>query len=123
MNHTILVYGTLRPFTNTDVVLVPGRLYDLGWFPGIVLGNHSNNEEGESFVVCERIEADDEKLAQLDSYEGYYENNPTNSLYLRVKHGEDWIYVYNHDLSNKQPIASGDWERHKIAMEEEEVCN
>lgn len=117
MNHTILVYGTLRPFKNDDIVLVPGRLYDLGWFPGIVV-----DETADTFVVCERIQADDAKLKSLDSYEGYREDNPVGSLYLRVKHGDDWIYVYNHDLSNKQLIASGDWERHKQVMEEEEVC-
>lgn len=114
MNHTILVYGTLRPFTNTDIVKVPGRLYDLGWFPGIVLGNHENPEEGESFVTCERITVDDERLKQLDAYEGYDPENPDNSLYLRKKIGEDWIYVYNHPVEGYELIESGDWQQHTL---------
>lgn len=111
-DHTILVYGTLRPFSNTDVVKVPGKLYDLGWYPGIVLGNNENPEEGESFVVCERITVDDNRLAQLDAYEGYYPHNPENSLYLRKKIGTDWIYVYNHSVKNSKLVESGDWGIH-----------
>lgn len=110
--HTILVYGTLRPFTNTEIVKVPGKLYDLGWYPGIVLGNHENPEEGERFVTCERITVTDERLAQLDAYEGYYPHNPEDSLYLRKKVGTNWIYVYNHSVEGHFLIESGDWEIH-----------
>lgn len=106
--HTVLVYGTLRPFTNEDVVKVRGCLYDLGWFPGIVLDDSADTE-----VVCERLSGiTDEKLSGFDSYEGYYEENPAMSLYVRVKHGDDWIYAYNKDLSNRTVIESGDWEQH-----------
>ena len=112
MNHTILVYGTLRPFTNTEIVRVPGKLYDLGWYPGIVLGNHENVEEGDSFVLCERITADDERLKELDAYEGYSLSCPEHSLYLRKKIGEDFIYVYNHSVEGYSLIESGDWQAH-----------
>jgi gamma-glutamylcyclotransferase (GGCT)/AIG2-like uncharacterized protein YtfP len=108
--HTVLVYGTLRPFTNTDVVYIPGQLYDLGWYPGIKLG-------GEGCVVCERITATEERLQQLDAYEGYHPNNPDRSLYLREKVGEDWIYVYHgygrdNPFEGRTPIESGDWQQH-----------
>lgn len=103
--HTCLVYGTLRPFTNTDVVEVPGKLYDLGWYPGIVLG-------GDRFVTCERITVSDQRLAELDRYEGYDPQFPESSLYLRQKFGGDWIYVYNHSVEGHALIESGDWQQH-----------
>lgn len=128
MTHTVLVYGTLRPFTNDNIVLVPGKLYDISWFPGIVLGNHSSSDEGESFVTCERITVDDEKLKQLDVYEGYRDGDNIGSLYLRnpieddgSPEGQSWIYVYNQSIEGKKLIESGDWERYKHAAEEEDV--
>ena len=106
--HQVLVYGTLRPFTNTNVVRVPGHLYDLGSFPGIKLDNSS-----DTMVTCEVIEVTDEELARLDMYEGYRVSDPDNSLYIRRK--LDWgpfIYEYNDpfgNLSEKDIVPSGDW--------------
>lgn len=114
MPHTILTYGTLRPFTNTDVVKVPGKLYDLGWYPGIVLGNHENPDEGDSFVTCERITVGDQRLIELDRYEGYDPQFPESSLYLRKKIGEDFIYVYNLSAEGHDLIESGDWQQHTL---------
>lgn len=111
--HTVLTYGTLRPFTNEDVVLVPGHLYDLGWYPGIKLMEAS---ETESRVVCERITVTTEKLNHLDQYEGCAHGyDPINSLYTRQKVGKDWIYVYNNygaedPFQGKKLIESGDWQ-------------
>lgn len=112
--HNILTYGTLRPFVNTDIVKVPGKLYDLGWYPGIVLGNHENPQEGDSFVTCERITVDDDRLRELDNYEGYNPDHPEQSLYLRKKVGQDWIYVYNHSVEGHELIESGDWQQHQL---------
>ena len=93
--HQVLTYGTLRPFTNTNVVRVPGHLYDLGSFPGIKLDNSSG-----TMVTCEVIEVTDEELERLDLYEGYRPSDPDNSLYIRRK--LDWgpfIYEYNYSVS------------------------
>ena len=106
--HQVLVYGTLRPFTNENIVRVPGQLYDLGSFPGIKLDNSSS-----TMVTCEVIEVTDEELERLDLYEGYRPTDPDNSLYIRRK--LEWgpfIYEYNNpwdNLSEKPIIASGDW--------------
>jgi len=117
--HTILVYGTLRPFTNTAVVLVSGYLRSLGGFPGIKLAEADSTE---SRVVCERITCDDEKLYALDRYEGYREDSVETSLYRREKITDDgsptgwsWIYVYNSDMSHRELIDSGDWEQYRDA--------
>ena len=106
--HQVLTYGTLRPFTNENIVRVPGQLYDLGAFPGIKLDNSSN-----TVVTCELIEVTDEELERLDRYEGYRPSDPDNSLYIRRK--LDWgpfIYEYNDpfgNLSEKGIVPSGDW--------------
>jgi len=106
--HKIRVYGTLRP-GNTPVELVPGFLYDLGWYPGAALKAPGCN----SFITCEVIEATDAELERLDYYEGYSKDDEANSLYLRVPYLDGWIYVYNHDLSNHRLIEGGDWLKHK----------
>lgn len=49
--HTVLVYGTLRPNLGKDIVKIKGTLYDMGWFPAVIL-------EGDTEVVCERITTD-----------------------------------------------------------------
>jgi gamma-glutamylcyclotransferase (GGCT)/AIG2-like uncharacterized protein YtfP len=113
--NSVLVYGTLRPFDNTDVVEVAGHLYDLGWYPGIVL---KGANETDSRVKCERIHVTDEKLAQLDRYEGYDPRDRDNSLYLREKLGDCWIYVYNKSLRDRPIIESGDWEQHSKQKEQ-----
>jgi gamma-glutamylcyclotransferase (GGCT)/AIG2-like uncharacterized protein YtfP len=106
MKKNVYVYGTLRKGVANGVVLVPGTLYNLGWFPGLVL-DHS--EEPKSFVTCEVIQADDEKIAMLDSYEGYNPDNPEKSLYIRQPFKDGFIYTINRDVSDRPVISSGDW--------------
>jgi len=99
--HIIYCYGTLRPFTG-ETYEVPGRMYDLGSFPGVKLG-------GDSVVTCEKIVVDDEKLESLDRYEGYYEDNHESSLYLRKEYEDGFIYEYNHDVDESRRIEDGVW--------------
>ena len=87
-------------------VKVPGTLHNLGWFPGVVL---DKSAEPKSFVTCEVILADDGKLAQLDSYEGYNPDSPEDSLYLREPYLDGFIYTINRDVSDKPVIPTGDW--------------
>ena len=104
--HTVLTYGTLRPFTNKNIFRVPGRLYHLGSFPGLKLDNSS-----DTMVTCELIEVTDEELERLDLYEGYRPSDPDNSLYIRRK--LDWgpfIYEYNGEIQSfHEIIPSGTW--------------
>lgn len=104
--HQVLVYGTLRPFTNTNIVRIPGHLYDLGAFPGLKLDASS-----ETMVTCEVIEVTDDELDRLDLYEGYREYDHDNSFYIRRK--LDWgayIYEYNGYVSEDTLVPSGDWQ-------------
>lgn len=110
--NTVLVYGTLRPGLNRTVK-VPGKMFSLGGFPGVRL------DESSAFTfTAEIIEVDDDTLAGLDCYEGYYEDDHTHSLYIRRRYtdldaGVDgWIYEYNHDTGGLPTVESGDWLEH-----------
>lgn len=105
MLHKVFVYGTLRPGT-TETVLVPGVIYDLGWFPGLTLSDPSKTD---ARVTCEIIEVDDSGLVRLDTYEGYSPDHPDDSLYLREKFEDGFIYVYNQDFEGRPVVDSGDW--------------
>lgn len=130
----VFVYGTLRKgdsrFGVLDgcecihgVAFIDGfDMLNLGGFPGIVPGNGR--------IVGEIYEVDEEVLGQLDRIEGYREDDPKNSLYIRQKVDafyedggsiprsgpkcEDDIrtYVYNERPGRgdrREVIESGDW--------------
>lgn len=103
----VYVYGTLRP-NNSETVQIPGKLYDLGWFPGGRV-----DESSESSFTCEVIELDDEALKRTDRYEGFYEHSPEDSLFVRKPILDGWIYEYNHEVSEDRRVKSGDWFEHK----------
>lgn len=104
MTHKIFVYGTLRPGTS-EPVMVPGQMFDLGWFPGAV----GIETDDQHFFMAEIIEVDDETLARLDAYEGYDPRHPEHSLYLRKEYQDGFIYQYNGNVSGKLPVPTGDW--------------
>ncbi len=106
MVETVYVYGTLRP-GDTDPILIPGDLYELGWFPGIKLNPHGLNQ-----VVCEKIEVAD--LGPVDRYEGFDPTCHAHSLYIRREitpqgHPTGWIYEYNKEVNPVTKVQSGDW--------------
>jgi len=114
----LFVYGTLRPgrapreIADAVSTLEPvgagtvrGRMYDLGAYPGVVLGGDGSGEvHGEVFTV-----PDAAILARLDAYEDYRPLDPGRSLFLRVQTAVMlasgarevcWIYVYNGAVSS-----------------------
>jgi gamma-glutamylcyclotransferase (GGCT)/AIG2-like uncharacterized protein YtfP len=126
------VYGTLRKGDSrfgvlNDCKCIAEEAYldgfimlNLGSFPGII--------PGEGRIRGEIYEIDEDVLAQLDSIEGYRDDDPKHSLYIRtvvdafyddggsVPTGDDRIstYVYNADRfrSSDRPyniVESGDW--------------
>lgn len=105
----VLVYGTLRPGNpNNEIVKVRGKMYGLGWFPGIKLTSMSD-QESMDFITCEVVEVDESLLSALDCYEGYNPASPESSLYIRRSLNGYWIYEYNGDVKDDQFIKSGDW--------------
>jgi gamma-glutamylcyclotransferase (GGCT)/AIG2-like uncharacterized protein YtfP len=123
----VFVYGTLRkgdsrfgvldecPVIAEVAFLDQFEMLHLGGFPGIVPGN--GRVRGEVYEIDEDI------LAQLDGIEGYYEDDPKGSLYLRQtvfpfhddggSIGETLTYVYNEGRWRsdraRNVIESGDW--------------
>lgn len=104
MADILFTYGTLRP-GNTEPEKVPGKLYDLGWFPGIILSPADGKTN--SFVLCERVEIED--IEAVDHYEGYNPNDPDGSLYIRRRYKDGWIYEFNGPVNPVKQIQSGDW--------------
>lgn len=118
----IFVYGLLMPgergFDELNLVersqrlgheRVNGTLYDLGDYPGLILG-------GTGLVHGECLRSSDQALlADLDAYELYDANNLEASEFLRTRiallgSGQlVWIYVYLRPLGACSVIASGDW--------------
>lgn len=115
MKH-VLVYGTLRCGGASELVKVPGfKMYDLGWFPGIRPGGP------DDFILAERHEiVDDAHEMDLDSLEGWHEESPQTSLYLKEQYNGDVIYVYNGEVAEEQRIMDGDWLRY---MKQEKGSN
>lgn len=98
----LYVYGTLRTGKAAAQIL-KGKMYDLGWFPGVILG-------GPDDIVAERIEVND--ISRIDRYEGYREDDPEGSLYIRVPFKDGYIYEYNRGVEEEPVIESGDWLEH-----------
>lgn len=119
--YKVFVYGSLRPpegklinklgmTTTGEQIRVQGFLYELSWFPGIKL-----DPEGGS-ILCDILEVNDEELAYLDYYEGYYPEHPQDSLFVRhrvnVAGHDGYIYEYNGNPNPSKKILTGDWLLH-----------
>ncbi len=104
MSKILYTYGTLRP-GGPNTVTIPGKLYDLGWFPGLVMG------QGE--VVAEKIEVED--WARVDRYEGYHPDDHEGSMYIRRPFLDGFIYEYNRRVSEDKLVECGDWLVYKNA--------
>jgi gamma-glutamylcyclotransferase (GGCT)/AIG2-like uncharacterized protein YtfP len=96
---------------------LPGRLYDLGAYPGLVPDASAPGRVlGQVFRLPER----EDVLGPLDAYEGFDPADPPGSLYLRLPHEVDlagggrlscWVYVYNRDPGAAPLIPDGDYLR------------
>jgi gamma-glutamylcyclotransferase (GGCT)/AIG2-like uncharacterized protein YtfP len=100
---------------------VPGRLYDLGRYPGAVLDPATATR-----VVGQVFELPDEPavLAALDAYEGFVAAEPAGSLYVREQRPVTladgrrlacWMYVYNRDPGDRPLVPDGDYRRWRAA--------
>ena len=124
----LFVCGTLRPGLAPDEVAglmgrmlriglasVPGRLYDLGDYPGAVLDPNCDAKIiGEVFQLPD----DHAALAALDAYEGIDPQDSNAGLFVRreaeitLDDGVNlrcWIYVYNREVESAALITGGDY--------------
>jgi len=126
--HQLFVYGSLRSgfnhpayayisthFTLVGSAKVKGKLYDLGAYPAALPTTEEFYIQGELYKLKEEEEFS-WAIAQVDDYEGVNPEPGESALYIRkltTVYSNDqttdaWIYWYNHDVSGKPLIASGD---------------
>ena len=97
---------------------VPGRLFRLDGYPGLVLsGDPGRWVRGELYALEPPKNLAD-TLTRLDDYEGCEPNDPEPHEYERVvldvileSGGNEsaWVYVYKGATANRQEILSGDY--------------
>jgi gamma-glutamylcyclotransferase (GGCT)/AIG2-like uncharacterized protein YtfP len=123
MTHTLFIYGTLMPGLRLEAEMhgarflgaaqVPGRLVDLGRYPGLL--------SGEGVVTGEVYEVDDTHLGRLDVVEDMVPGNRVASQYWRevvtvcggpLQGQQVQTYVYNRPVDGCTPIAHGDYRRY-----------
>jgi gamma-glutamylcyclotransferase (GGCT)/AIG2-like uncharacterized protein YtfP len=128
MAEFLFAYGTLRPGLAPSEIAaaaarlrlvgeawVAGELYDLGHYPGVVLGN---DPASKVFGLLFELPDDASVLPALDEYEEFLPDLPDASQFLRVKceaalaDGSSitcWIYVYARSLAGARQIDDGRW--------------
>jgi gamma-glutamylcyclotransferase (GGCT)/AIG2-like uncharacterized protein YtfP len=134
MTKYLFLYGTLKPDSADSEIasivsqlrsvgrgFVPGRLYDLGDFPGAVVDSSSTSLVRGLLVELPSNRA---VLEALDRYEEFDPSNPRGSLFVRTKTRirltdgrkvEGWIYVYNKKPGNAPLIPGGHYSKSKVA--------
>lgn len=128
----LFVYGTLRKSLigsqiNAELVQIMrdlpfigtgsanGQLYDLGDYPGAIVGE---NCAGKIVGEVYQLDHPQAVLTVLDQYEGFIPGELEASLFARVKEKitlsdgsqiEAWMYVYNDWVATGKLIESGDY--------------
>jgi gamma-glutamylcyclotransferase (GGCT)/AIG2-like uncharacterized protein YtfP len=120
----VFVYGTLRRGGCNHARMagaewlgpasVRGRLYELGWYPGLVIDAQAGAVHGDVFKL-----ASWEQLAALDHYEGCSPEHPEPHEYRRERTEvligttriSAWLWVWRQAQAAAAPqlIATGDW--------------
>lgn len=103
------VVQQLRPIGRASI---PGILYDLGDYPGAVVGGTNLEVWGQVFELPE----DPEVLCQLDEYEEFNPAEIERSQFVRIQSKatlddgrviKAWVYVYNRDPGSAPRIVNG----------------
>ncbi len=123
----LFIYGTLMPGLRLQaemrgarflgVAQVPGRLVDVGRFPGLLL----DLTTGDGTVTGEVYAVTDAHLALLDVVEGLVPGDRDASLYCReelivvsgpLQGQQVQTYVYNRPVDGCTPVLHGDYRRY-----------
>ena len=113
------VAGIMGRMRRIGAASVPGRLYDLGDYPGAILDPDCDTKIiGEVFQLPD----DGAALAALDAYEGIDPQDSDGGAFVRRKaeitleggaNLQCWIYVYNRQVESASLITSGDYIWHR----------
>jgi gamma-glutamylcyclotransferase (GGCT)/AIG2-like uncharacterized protein YtfP len=140
MNPNLFVYGTLLSVAGhpmgqrlssearlVGAASIAGRLYRLGWYPGLVEANASAGAGG-ALVHGEVYALDDpaRSLVWLDAYESIVPGDEANSEYARVERavrlasGQEataWVYLFQRDVAGLEFVADGRWVAGRLGRE------
>jgi gamma-glutamylcyclotransferase (GGCT)/AIG2-like uncharacterized protein YtfP len=125
INDLLFVYGTLLDADNEfanylknnalfySTAKFKGRLFDIGEYPGGIIGDAGYNIAGSVFKLKSA-----DALSRLDDYEGFGEDQDQPNLFVRewlpVTTGEGaidcWVYLYNLPVEGLKEILSGDYQ-------------
>ncbi|MGY6627369.1 MAG: gamma-glutamylcyclotransferase family protein [Oceanicaulis sp.] len=102
-------FGLAGAFEARGPCLIPGLLYDLGDYPGLVGG--PGHVRGELFAVRNAL-----VMPRLDAFEDYWPGDRVRTRYERRRLTladpdgvEAWVYVWARPLTGARPIPGGDW--------------
>lgn len=118
----VAVYGSLRnELGNNPVIQSPNTvflgafeskpeysLYDLGYYPGL-------KENGETSVVMEVFEVDDEVALRVDRLEGYSPDREAtfyDKKSIETPFGIASVYIYVPQVDQRNLVESGDWKEY-----------
>lgn len=120
--YLVAVYGSLRKKQSNYEYYLSGSTYkgtfstepeytlhSLSYYPGLKLN-------GNTSVVMEVYEVDEETLKTLNRLEGYYPGQKS-TFYDRIEINTPWgkafTYIYVNELSKESIVESGDWSEFK----------
>ena len=121
--YLVSVYGSLRKtmgnhhyylssseYKGTFTTEPEYTLHSLSFYPGLKLN-------GNTSVVMEVYEVDEDTLKNLNRLEGYRPNEKA-TFYDRIEINTPWgkafTYIYVNELSKESIVESGDWCKYKI---------
>ena len=116
--YLVAVYGSLRSgmsnyqyylsnseYKGTFTTEPEYTLHSLSYYPGLKLN-------GNTSIVMEVYEVDEETLKTLNRLEGYYPGEKS-TFYDRIEIDTPWgkafTYIYVNELSKESIVESGDW--------------
>ena len=120
--HLVACYGSLRrgmsnyqyylsnsEYKGTFTTEPEYTLHSLSAYPGLKLN-------GNTSIVMEVYEVDEETLKTLNRLEGYYPGEKS-TFYDRIEIDTPWgkafTYIYVNELSKESIVESGDWVMYK----------
>lgn len=130
--YLVAVYGSLRKTMVNYQYYLSGSeykgtfstepeytLHSLQWYPGLKLN-------GNTSIVMEVYEIDEDTLKSLNQLEGYYPGEKS-TFYDRIEIDTPWgkafTYIYVNELSKDSIIDSGDWVAYKKGEKYSSVTN
>lgn len=101
-NHRLIENSNYLGTFNTEPVF---SLYSLGGFPGL-------KENGNTSVMMEVYEVDDQTARSVDALEGYSPNRPAtfyDKIQIETPFGQAGVYIYVSNIPENKKVKSGDW--------------